>query len=231
GPGVHGLQILGDSVLVAKAVMLAALTGTGHTRLPAAIITTRLSHPEPDTIAIIPAEETLLLGGGGTGRVLYGKDASLTVAANAIIAGTAERLEIMWLDSQGRLTQLARVPAFDLSIPAEEMKRERSFMLGANPSPQVVAHVDAMPVLTQRPAYRSLLGDPTGAVWAAPHVPFSDRETNRPWQVFASSGEWLGPFTMPARFRPYDIGPDYLLGVQADSLGVEGVRLFRLRRN
>ncbi len=230
GPGTHGLQILDDSVLVAKSILLAALSGTGHTRLPAAIITATLASSDPDTIAIVPAEETILFGGGGSGGILYGKDASVAVAGNTIVLGTAERLEIMWLDGKGRLTQLAKVPAFDLSIPADELKRERNFLLGAHPSPQVVARVDAMPVLTERPAYKSLVGDPTGAVWAAPHIPFSDRETNRPWQVFASSGEWLGPFTMPAGFRPHDIGRDYLLGVQADSLGVEQIRLLRLRR-
>lgn len=230
-PATYGLQLLGDSLLVAKAIMLGALQGTGLTRLPAAIITIPLTGQGPDTVAIVPAEETVLSGDGSSGRVLYGKDASVATAGNAIVVGTAERLEIAWLDRSGRVTQQARVPSFDLSIPPEERERERAFLLGANRSPRARAVLDAMPVLTERPAYRALLADPAGAVWAEPHVPFSDRQTNRPWQVFAPTGEWLGPFLMPARFRPFDIGRDYLLGVQADSLGVERVRLFRLRRS
>lgn len=230
GPGVHGLQIVDDSILVAKAIMMTALSGSGHTRIPAAIVTTPLARLDPDTIAIVPGEETMLLGGGGSGGILYGKDAALAVAGSAIVVGTAERLEIMWFDGAGRVAQLSRVPGFDLSIPSAERAAERQFLLGANPTPQVVARVDAMPVLTMRPAYRSLIGDPTGAVWAEPHRLFSDPEGPRPWQVFAPTGEWLGPFQMPPRFRPFDIGPDYLLGIQTDSMGVERVRLFRLNR-
>lgn len=230
-PATYGLQLMGDSLLVAKVIMLGALQGTGLTRLPAAIITVPLAGQGADTIAIVPAEETVLSGDGSSGGVLYGKDASVATAGNAIVLGTAERLEIAWVDRSGRVTQSARVPSFDLSIPPEERERERAFLLGANRSPTAQARLDAMPVLTERPAYRALLGDPTGAVWAEPHVPFSDRETNRPWQVFAPTGEWLGPFLMPGRFKPFDIGPDYLLGVQADSLGIERVRLFRLRRS
>ena len=50
------------------------------------------------------------------------------------------------------------------------------------------------------------------------------------WSLFDREGRWLCDVTLPALFRPYDIGSNYVMGVSRDSDGVETVVRFRLRR-
>jgi hypothetical protein len=50
------------------------------------------------------------------------------------------------------------------------------------------------------------------------------------WRVFDRDGRWLGSVTMPPRFRPMDIGSDYVLGLWRDADDVEHVRLYQLTR-
>jgi hypothetical protein len=50
------------------------------------------------------------------------------------------------------------------------------------------------------------------------------------WRVFDRNGRWLGAVTMPPRFRPMDIGSDYVLGLWRDADDVEHVRLYRLTK-
>jgi hypothetical protein len=50
------------------------------------------------------------------------------------------------------------------------------------------------------------------------------------WRVFDRDGRWLGRVTMPPRFRPMDIGSDYILGLWRDADDVEHVRLYRLTK-
>jgi hypothetical protein len=48
------------------------------------------------------------------------------------------------------------------------------------------------------------------------------------WSVFDSAGRWVSDVKMPPRFRPYDIGADYILGVQRDADDVQLVAMYRL---
>ena len=48
--------------------------------------------------------------------------------------------------------------------------------------------------------------------------------------VFRSDGRYLGTVRMPHGLEKDEIGPDYVLGVTRDDLGVEFVRMFRLDR-
>jgi hypothetical protein len=50
------------------------------------------------------------------------------------------------------------------------------------------------------------------------------------WSVFDRDGVWLSDVTMPAGFRPLEIGGDYVLGLYRDDDGIETVRLYRLER-
>ena len=52
----------------------------------------------------------------------------------------------------------------------------------------------------------------------------------RVWDVIAADGAWLGVVRTPPRLTAYRIGTDFMLGRSVDSLGVERVQLFGLRR-
>ena len=60
---------------------------------------------------------------------------------------------------------------------------------------------------------------------ANPETPGDD---TRRYQVFDTTGQWLGAVTMPERFRPTDIGPDYVLGICQDEDDIEYIRLYPL---
>lgn len=54
--------------------------------------------------------------------------------------------------------------------------------------------------------------------------------TEAQWDLFASDGVWLGTVSTPPRFRVMDIGRNYIAGVAKDSLDVETIAVWELRR-
>ncbi len=50
------------------------------------------------------------------------------------------------------------------------------------------------------------------------------------WSVFAPDGSFLATTTLPARFRAFEFGRDYVLGVSRDADEVERITQLRLRR-
>ena len=50
------------------------------------------------------------------------------------------------------------------------------------------------------------------------------------WDVFGPDGIFLGSMTLPERFRPIDVGVDYVIGLWTNADGVEYVRVYGLDR-
>ena len=67
-----------------------------------------------------------------------------------------------------------------------------------------------------------------GLLWTTSPVPPADRSSS--WQVHGPDGRLHGRFEVPARFEPFDIGDDYVLGRHSDEMGVAFVRLYALDR-
>jgi hypothetical protein len=65
-------------------------------------------------------------------------------------------------------------------------------------------------------------------LWVKECVRVGDRASR--WSVFGADGELLGVLEMPPGLEPLDIGPDYVLGLRRDDLGVEYVQLHSLHR-
>ena len=62
-------------------------------------------------------------------------------------------------------------------------------------------------------------------------MPWSERSvTMGEWDIFDATGRWTGTVELPARFRPTEVGPDYLLGVMTDDLDIQSVQLLHLNR-
>lgn len=88
-----------------------------------------------------------------------------------------------------------------------------------------------MPTPSTKPAYTDLLIDTEGHIWAGAHQPFATfRQQPRSWEIFDPDGRWLGALETPAGFTVYEVGTNYILGVFADSLGVEHVQVLDLTR-
>lgn len=67
---------------------------------------------------------------------------------------------------------------------------------------------------TTKPAFGELVVDDVGNLWVGPYSP------RNPWQVFDSSGQWLGPVDFPAPVQQLTIRGDRYYGVVRDSLDV-----------
>lgn len=75
----------------------------------------------------------------------------------------------------------------------------------------------------------AILVDDEGNIWVAEYtVPGDDRNTR---MVFDSTGVWLGSVQFPPRFGPRHIGTDFVLGKARDSLDVEHIQLYALRKS
>lgn len=82
------------------------------------------------------------------------------------------------------------------------------------------------PTSTRLPSHQSILADADGNAWVELYRPAWEVEPE--WDIVTQEGRWLGTVRTPARFRPFQIGRDFVLGVSRDDLGVERVHLFEL---
>jgi len=94
---------------------------------------------------------------------------------------------------------------------------------------------EALPVLW------ALLVDPEGFLWVRPYDPFvhslvlGGHPAGRggpggSWLLVAPDGAEVGTIEVPDGFEPRSVGRDVVVGVHVDELGVETVRVHRLRR-
>jgi hypothetical protein len=79
------------------------------------------------------------------------------------------------------------------------------------------------------PPYAALLADSNGNLWASDYDDPLKNQQGR-WTVYDPAGAVLARIALPARFRPFDIGDDWILGQELDDLDVEHVRLYRLQK-
>jgi hypothetical protein len=77
-----------------------------------------------------------------------------------------------------------------------------------------------------RPWYQAVLYDDGDRIWVQEFA--FDSESKR-WQVFSAEGNWLKTIVTPPGVNIEQVGQNYVLGRQSDSLGVEQVRLYTIR--
>ncbi|NIW83642.1 MAG: hypothetical protein GWN18_14025 [Thermoplasmata archaeon] len=87
---------------------------------------------------------------------------------------------------------------------------------------------ETMPFPEIMPAYEDLVVDAEGNVWVEAYRRPGDDQPR--WEVFDPRGAFLGTVLTPQRFRIFEIGSDYLLGRWADTMDVEHVRMYELRK-
>jgi hypothetical protein len=85
-----------------------------------------------------------------------------------------------------------------------------------------------LPIPEYLPAYQGLLVDDEAYLWVERYrLPWERRPH---WDVFDPDGRWLGTVETPVGLRPFQIGPDFLLGRHRDDMGVERIRLYDLTK-
>lgn len=205
----------------------------GLIRPPAPLVHRSSEGAVLDTIAIAAGHEEFMFSfreSRGAAGILFGKTVVVASAGNVIVTGSARRMEFSVLDSNGVATVSIRVPDYSLAISGAELEAEREAYLGPEPSVLRRHILQQMPIRDGRPAYSRILIDAEGYYWVGEHVMLSARSDPRGWEVFAPEGRWLGRLETPAKFEVFEIGADYILGVQEDGLEVEHVQVLELAR-
>ncbi|HSG80741.1 MAG TPA: hypothetical protein VLC48_00715, partial [Gemmatimonadota bacterium] len=87
----------------------------------------------------------------------------------------------------------------------------------------------SMPFPETLPAYGEYQVDAERNLWVKDFRRPGEEVTR--WTVFDPEGAALGVVEMPARFEPYEIGSDFVLGRWRDELDIEHVRLYRLLKS
>lgn len=80
---------------------------------------------------------------------------------------------------------------------------------------------------TRDARYTSLIHarrDEVGALWVRDSIKSND------WQVFTHVGPPVGSVVLPATLQPLQIGAHFIVGLVQDSLGIEEIRVHKLRR-
>ena len=145
-------------------------------------------------------------------------------------AGDPAEGSIQRWSASGNLMRVIRWPVPELRVTERDQSRYRE---ARSDPPRDIdraswnRYLRETPFPGRMPAYRRLLVDALGNLWAKRfRPPWAEEEPS--WYVFNEQGEWLGEITTPRGLWVFEIGADYLLGLQRDELDVPFVVMIPL---
>lgn len=152
----------------------------------------------------------------GEGVVLRGANAELELWS---ADGSLTRI-IRWPRERTRSADVyPRIRGAELERIAQADERTR-VMYGA-------FYRKELPLPEFVPLYQNAIVDEAQRIWVERYRTIIDDPTPR-WDVIDTTGQWVGTVATPRGVTVYQIGGDFLLGLQRDSLGVERVVLHRV---
>lgn len=152
----------------------------------------------------------------------FGPAAAATASGDRIFVSATDSHEIREYAPDGTATRLIRRQV------TPQPFTDAHYRQVADQFPQLTDALGAIPRPSHVPLFSSLMVDREDHLWVQDYP--SPGTTSVSWTVFDPRGAMLGQVALPANLRPTDIGRDYVLGVWADELGVEHVRMYPLRR-
>lgn len=172
------------------------------------------------------------LGGNGLGLALGGR---AVFAAGGTLAwiGHSSRFELTGYDATGSLRRVVRLdraprPVTDTDISRAKAEVEEGLRGMTGPA---VERMLATEFASTHPVHGELLSDAAGNLWVERYRDqFAEDPGPQVWDIFDADGRLKGQLEAPAGFRITDVGARAVVGVHADSLGVETVRVYRLQR-
>lgn len=150
---------------------------------------------------------------------IYGWRTALTPADSTVWVGTNRDYRIVEYDLAGRPIRVVRWTGPDRTVTDDDWEAYfRGYVARTRTPPEGEADLRRslrdIPVADIKPAYTELRTDAAGNLWVGDYTfPWQTypREPTR-WWVFAPDGRLIARATLPARFNPYEIGTDYVLG-------------------
>jgi hypothetical protein len=137
--------------------------------------------------------------------------------------GAGDGFEFQERGLDGRLLRVIRVDKDRRPMPRRVRDEHEESLREMNA--QAAALWGAIPLPDSLPVHERLEQDKAGNLWVEG---YTVQEEDPFWSVFARDGHWLGDLQPPSGLRITEIGDDYLMGVWADTLGVEQVRVYEI---
>ena len=169
-------------------------------------------------------------GGGGSGPHPFGRATTFAAAGGRIFVGSGEGIAVSVYDADGHRIRIQRALTEDLSIDPSLLEAYHE----ADLSEREAANREwleraGVPMPPELPGYTAMRATPDGQLWVKRFALPGVTSPNR-WGVFSPDGVFMGNLELPVGLEVTEIGSDYILGVTADSLGVQRVELHRIRR-
>ena len=167
----------------------------------------------------------------------------VVAALDRVCAGYPSTFDITCFDSRGKPLFRIHWNVRRRAVTEDERQFLRSAHVAANISRVrreiLEKEASAFVFAETAPAFGTLAIATNGELWVSEF----HRAMGRPgpgsiiapsapvrWHVFGRNGNWVADVMLPARFVPYEMGTDYVIGVTFDQDDVEHVVLYRLRR-
>lgn len=168
--------------------------------------------------------------------VVFGREGIVRPAGGEVLVADNDRYEIRFLAPDGALRRIVRrahepVRVRDADVEAYFAVRDED--IAGLPAAQAAGlrrlrarQREVFPRRETLPAFADARVDAAGSLWVQDFRRPADEQPR--WSVFDADGRWLGTVETPAGLEVHQIGPDWILGVQADELEVEHVRVYPL---
>jgi hypothetical protein len=205
---------------------------TGLRRDPIAFVRFDLDGNLVDTLGLFPGREVYLTEEDGRGVMNtppFARNTSTTIRRGRVVVGPQSRFELLELSPEGRLVRVVRLPWRENAVGAAELEayiQGRLRMAPPERHPEIRRSLETMPIPETMPPYGAIQADDAGNLWVGAWAMYP--ETAAIWDVFDATGAWLGTVPVPSGFGPWDIGDDWILGVEQDELDVEYVVVYPL---
>jgi len=147
------------------------------------------------------------------------------VGPNTWYYGSGDTFEFQERGRDGTLRQIVRLPKERRSMPQAVRSAWEENLREMSPSGRAIW--GAVPLPDSLPTHQRLVLDREGCLWVQSYTVL-DEEPH--WSVLEPSGRWLGDLALPEGLNVTEIGADYVMGIWADTLGVEQVRMYGLDR-
>lgn len=170
------------------------------------------------------------LGRNGIG-LAFGARAHFAAGGNLAWYGHSSLYELVGHDQSGSVRRIVRADRIPRAVTQAEIDESRAAAgerLRGMSGP-AIDRIRATEFASTHPLHGRFLFDEAGNLWV--ERSWSDLIADsgaREWDIFDAEGKLTGFLETPGGFRITYIGTQSVLGVHADSLGIETVRMYRL---
>jgi hypothetical protein len=174
-------------------------------------------------------------GGGRDSRpavIPFGRVPVAAVSPDFFFFSPQDEFEIEVYSPSGELLRLIRAISAPEPVSSEDGARHIEATLARVDDPdqetQIRQYLGALPLPETFPPLGALMADALDHLWVQDFEKLW--EAPAPWSVFDPDGVLVARLTLPESFNPFEIGPDYILGVGWDEMQVEYLRMYSLER-